>query len=318
MRALITGVNGQDGSYLAELLLNNGYQVHGLVRRNSVAANQSTRVNHLIDNRDFHLHYGDVTDMANLSQIVKKVIPDEVYNLAAQSHVKVSEELPSYTADADAKGVLNLLELCTHWGFKIYQASTSEMFGNTTEEPQNEDTPLNPVSPYGAAKTYAHHLCNHYRKAYGLFITCGILFNHTSVRRGDTFIEQKIAKGFVEFKKSGKKFEIGNLNAKRDFGYTPEYVQAMWMMMNHSKPDNFVIGTGVSWSVESICTMAAQRLGISNIFDVVTPSYKYMRAQELDTLKADYTKAEKELGWKPVKMFPDILNEMIDHWLHVI
>lgn len=313
MKALITGINGQDGSYLAELLLSKGYGVHGIVRRNSVAANQSFRINHIYD--QLHLHYGDITDFVSISSVINKVRPDEIYNLAAQSHVKVSEETPIYTAQADAVGVINLLELVRQFPCRMYQASTSEMFGNQDEVQyqftQNENTPFKPVSPYGASKLFAHNLCTHYRKAYGLKISCGILFNHTSPRRGDTFVEKKIVNGFKEYKKTGKRLELGNLSAKRDIGYAPEYVEAMWMMLQ-VEPDDYVIGTGETYSVNEICHMVAKELDIKNIFDVVTPTDKYFRANELNLLCADPSKAMFKLGWKPKKKLPEILKEMIE------
>lgn len=311
MKALITGINGQDGSYLAELLLSKGYEVHGIVRRNSIAANQSIRINHIYDKLE--LHYGDMTDFSSLFSVISKVRPDEIYNLAAQSHVKVSEETPIYTAQADAVGVVNLLEIVRQFPCRLYQASTSEMFGNhegVYKHIQNERTPFKPVSPYGASKLFAHNLCTHYRTAYGLKISCGILFNHTSPRRGDTFVEKKIVNGFKEYKKTGKRLELGNLSAKRDIGYSPEYVEAMWMMLQN-EPDDYVIGTGETYSVEEICKIAAKELDITNIFDVVTPSEKYMRANELNYLCADPTKAMMKLGWNPKKKLPEIIKEMI-------
>lgn len=311
MKALITGIAGQDGSYLAELLLSKGYEVHGIVRRHSVSETQSHRINHIFDN--IHLHYGDMTDFASLLHIIQKVKPDEIYNLAAQSHVKVSEETPLYTLKADGEGVVNLLEILRLYHCKMYQASTSEMFGNATTATLNERTPLNPVSPYGWAKLYAHGICGHYREAYGLPIYRGILFNHTSVRRGETFVEQKIVKGLVEVSKGLRtNIELGNLDAVRDIGYAPEYVEAMWLMMQ-KEPDDYVIGTEMAYSVREIVQMVCEMLGLY-MTKSVECSDKYLRAQELNHLKADCTKAFMELGWKAKKQLPEILEEMVKHW----
>lgn len=309
MKALITGINGQAGSYLAEFLLKKGFEVHGLVRRHSVASAQTARIEHI--RKDIHLHYGDVTDFSSVARAIKIAQPDHIYNLAAQSHVKVSEDTPIYTAHADALGLLNILEVMRiNHNCQFYQASTSEMFGNEIDADgyQRETTPMKPVSPYGAAKLFAHNICNHYRKAYNMWIGCGILFNHTSVRRGETFVEKKIADGFKQYKKTGKRLELGNLSAQRDIGYAPEYVEAMYQIIQ--KGDDYVIATGYTWSVEEMCQLAAKELGITSIHDVVTPSEKYLRANELNLLKGDSSKALRDFGWKPKKQFPEIMKEL--------
>lgn len=313
MKALITGIAGQDGSYLAELLLSKGYEVHGIVRRHSVSETQSHRINHIFDK--LHLHYGDMTDFASLLHIIQKVRPDEIYNLAAQSHVKVSEETPIYTAQADAVGVANLLEILRLFPCKLYQASTSEMFGNSIDGDgyQRESTPMRPVSPYGASKLFAHNLCNHYREAYKLFICCGILFNHTSVRRGETFVEQKIVKGLCEVKKGKREFiELGILSPTRDIGYAPEYVEAMWLMLQQEKPDDYIISTGISTSIYDIQRYVCHSLELHQV-KCIKYSEKYHRAQELHDLKGDCTKATYKLGWRHKKKLERILDEMIEH-----
>ncbi len=315
MKALITGIAGQDGSYLAELLLSKGYVVHGIIRRHSVAHTQTWRVNHIIDK--LNLHYGDMTDFASLLNIIRNVKPDEVYNLAAQSHVKVSEETPIYTTHADSVGVINLLEIIKQYPCKMYQASTSECFGNESNINgfQFEETPMRPVSPYGAAKVFAHNVCTHYRAAYKLFICCGILFNHTSVRRGDTFVEQKIVKGLCDIKKGKiKKIELGLLTPKRDIGCAKEYVKSMHLMLQQKKPDDYIIATGKTVSIDEILTYVCKKLSF-NKEDIYEINTKFLRAQELHVLKGVADKAFNILGWESKRTVYDILDEMITYQL---
>lgn len=322
--ALITGVTGQDGSYLAELLLSKGYEVHGIKRR---CSNLNTeRVDHLFNNPHFHLHYGDMTDGSNLAHIVKKVKPDEVYNLAAQSHVAVSFEQPEYTANADAVGTLRLLEACVFTDAAFYQASTSEMFGSSPA-PQNEDTPFSPRSPYGAAKLYAHWITVNYREAYGMYACSGILFNHESPRRGDTFVTQKIVKALCRIKKGQqKKLTLGNLDAMRDWGHAKDYVNAMWLMLQQEEPEDFVIATGRQYTVRQFVEAVALRLGMNIVWSgsgvnevgfcdgrlIIDIDKRYLRPAEVESLCGDATKARQKLGWKPVITFDQLVNEMVE------
>lgn len=319
MKALITGITGQDGSYLAELLLSKGYEVHGIVRRHSVNKTQTSRIDYLRPGIGHNtLHYGDMTDFASLLNIIKNIRPDEIYNLAAQSHVKVSEETPIYTAQADAIGVINLLTILKEYPAKMYQASTSEMFGNCIDSDgfQRETTHMKPVSPYAAAKLYAHNLCNHYRNAYKLPISCGILFNHTSTRRGESFIEQKLAKETIEVKYNKRQLiEIGEVTPSRDFGYAPEYVEAMWLMLQN-EPNDFVIATGISTTIDDLRKM------IRNITALERPEAdylkicvsKYQRAEELYKLRGDSSKAKYKLGWIPQRKIWQVMEEIVRYW----
>ena len=313
-KALITGINGQDGSYLAEFLLSMGYEVHGILRRNSVAENQTARLNSCYE--QLNLHYGDLTDLSSLIDIFKKVQPDEIYNLAAQSHVRISFDVPISTASITALGVLNLLESCRLVcpNAKIYQASSSEMFGNTIDDDgfQRETTRLVPVSPYGCAKVFAYNICRNYRNSYNMFISNGILFNHESPRRGSNFVTSKIVKGAIQIA-AGKqdKLAMGNLNAKRDWGHAKDYVKAMWMMLQQDKPDDFVCATGISYSVKDVCEHVFKRLGM-NYEDYVVIDEKYFRPEELDDLKGDSTKLKTNLNWKPEYDFYSLLDEMIE------
>ena len=312
--ALITGINGQDGSYLAEFLLSMGYEVHGILRRNSVAENQTARLDSCYE--DLHLYYGDLNDLSSLIGILQKVQPNEVYNLAAQSHVRISFDIPVETASVTGLGVLNMLEACKLVcpDARIYQASSSEMFGNSIDEDgyQRETTPLIPVSPYGCAKVFAYNICRNYRNAYDMYISNGILFNHESPRRGSNFVTSKIVKGAVEIK-AGKKTELrlGNLDARRDWGHAKDYVKAMWMMLQQSESSDYVCSTGVSHSVKDCCKVVFDNLGM-NYKDYVIVDEKYLRPEELYDLKGDSSKLRNELGWKPEYTFETMLKEMVD------
>jgi len=333
-KALITGVTGQDGAYLAEFLLKKGYEVHGIKRRASLLNTQ--RIDHLyqdpfVDERNFILYHGDMTDASSLTHILQTVQPDEVYNLAAQSHVAVSFEEPEYTADSDGIGVLRLLEAIRFLGLgkktKFYQASTSELFGQALETPQKETTPFYPRSPYGAAKLYAYWITVNYREAYGLFACNGILFNHESPKRGETFASRKITRALTRIKVGLEKcLHIGNLEARRDWGHAKDYVRAMWMMLQQREPEDFVIATGVQHSVRDLVELVCKELGIrirwqgkgaeekgydeaGNVIVAVSP--RYFRPTEVERLLGDFTKAREKLGWKPEICFEDLIREMV-------
>ena len=312
--AIITGISGQDGSYLAEFLLSMGYEVHGILRRNSVAENQTARLNSCYEN--LNLHYGDLTDLSSIIGVLQKVQPDEVYNLAAQSHVRISFDVPVETASVTGLGVLNVLEACKLVcpNARIYQASSSEMFGNSIDEDgfQRETTLLAPVSPYGCAKVFAYNICRNYRNSYDMYISNGILFNHESPRRGSNFVTSKIVKGAVEIK-VGKQTELhmGNLDARRDWGHAKDYVKAMWLMLQQDTPDDYVCATGISHSVRDVCEIVFNSLGM-NYRDYVKIDEKYMRPEELHDLRGDSTKIRTELGWKPKYTFESMLKEMTD------
>ena len=329
--ALITGITGQDGSYLAELLLEKNYKVHGLIRRNSTS-DGTDRINHLLKFPTITLHYGDMTDFACLAQLIKDIQPDEIYNLAAQSHVKVSFSNALYTADANGLGTLRILEAIKLLGLekttRFYQAATSEMFGEVQSIPQREDTPFYPRSPYGVAKLYAHWITKNYREAYGIFACSGILFNHESPRRGETFVTRKITKTLAEIR-NGKRIlplELGNLDAKRDWGHAKDYVEAMWLMLQQEEPEDFVIATGQQHTVREFVDAAFDYMGYSiewvgeglkevakdygtgEVLVKINP--EFYRPSEVDSLVGDCAKAKETLGWKHNYSFTQLVEEM--------
>ena len=317
-RALITGINGQDGSYLAELLLSKGYEVWGILKRNSVAENQTSRLSDDVFSK-IKLEYADMLDMSSLIRVLQLCQPDEIYNLAAQSHVRISFDMPVYTTQSIAIGTLNLLEairvICPKT--KMYQASSSEMFGNNIDGDgfQRETTPMNPVSPYGCAKVYAHNICRNYRNAYSMFISNGILFNHESPRRGTNFVTNKVAKEAVKIKLGlSNELKLGNLDASRDWGHAKDYVEVMWLMLQQDSPDDFVCSTGVSHTVKDLVKYIFTNLDL-DWKKYVTIDKKFYRSEELKHLKGDCSKMEKELGWTPTYTFETMLDEMIEHWL---
>jgi len=314
--ALITGVNGQDGSYLSEYLLSLGYEVHGLVRRHSVAEDQDSRIN----KEDVRTYYSDMTDETSLANLINKIQPDEIYNLAAMSHVRISFEIPSFTIKTNALGVLNILEIartsCPN--AKIYQASSSEMFGNSIDSDgyQRLTTPMMPVSPYGCSKLLAYHLVKHYRIAYKKFYCNGILFNHESPRRGSNFVTNKIVKTAVEIKLGiKKKLELGNLNSSRDWGHSKDYVKAMHLIMQHKEARDWTVATGETRSVRQLCELTFKMLGL-NYEDFVVQNNIYLRPDELKYLKGDSTEVREILKWKPEYTFETLINEMVEFWLN--
>jgi GDPmannose 4,6-dehydratase len=317
-RAFITGITGQDGSYLAEYLHSIGYQVFGIIRRNSVPENQSTRISDLRDKNMITTFYGDVTDPSSIERILTEIQPDEIYNLAAQSHVRISSDIPLYTSQTNAIGTLNMLEAfrkCCPKA-KFYQASSSEMFGNSIKEGglQNEDTPMHPVSPYGCSKLFAHHITKHYRTAYKLYAVNGILFNHESPRRGENFVTNKVVKAAVQIKHGLKKtLELGNMDTYRDWGHSKDYVRAMHLMLNHTEPIDFVVSTGVAHSVRDLCQYVFNKLDM-DYNEFVVQNEKYIRVEELQYLKGDCSKIKEILNWKPEYTFETLLDDMIDHW----
>lgn len=316
-RALITGITGQDGSYLTDFLLKKGYEVHGLIRRSSLFNRQ--RIEHVYADAQHTggviLHYGDLTDGSNLARTIEAIQPDEIYNLGAQSHVRVSFDVPEYTADTVALGTLRLLEAIRDTRFKtrFYQASSSEMFGKVLETPQRETTPFNPRSPYGVAKVFAHTITKNYREAYGLHASCGILFNHESPRRGENFVTRKITKGVADIL-AGKADAIylGNLDARRDWGYAPEYVEAMWCMLQQEKPDDYVIATGEMHSVREFVKTAFEIAGIKDWKRYVKTDPRYLRPTEVNELRGDATKARRKLKWTPKVSFRELVHIMLE------
>jgi len=309
-KAFITGITGQDGSYLAELLLEKGYEVHGLVRRSS--SFNTWRIDHIRER--ISLHYGDLIDQNSLVRTLEALAPDEVYNLAAQSHVKVSFEMPEYTADVTALGVLRILDAVRDLGLKtrIYQAGSSEMFGLVRETPQSETTPFHPRSPYGCSKVFGHWLTVNYREGYGLHASNGILFNHESPRRGENFVTRKITMGLAAIKKGGaKELRLGNLDAKRDWGYARDYVEAMWLMLQQETPDDYVIATNQTHSVREFLEASFAYAGL-NWRDFVVVDPKYFRPAEVDQLLGDASKAKQVLGWTPRVTFKELVRLMVD------
>jgi GDPmannose 4,6-dehydratase len=318
-RALITGVTGQDGSYLAELLLEKGYEVHGVIRRSS--SFNSGRIIHLF--RDIHeadlrfkLHYGELTDGSRLEKLIEQIQPDEVYNLGAQSHVRVSFDEPVYTADVVGLGTLRMLEAIRNVGatqtVRFYQASSSEMYGKVEEVPQRETTPFHPRSPYACAKVYSYWQVLNYREAYQMHASNGILFNHESPRRGETFVTRKITRGLARILSGkDKKLYLGNLDAKRDWGYAKDYVEAMWLMLQQDEPDDYVIATGQTWTIKDFLTRAFGRVGL-DWRQYVEFDARYLRPSEVDLLIGDPSKAKQQLGWSPKTSFDELVNLMVD------
>ena len=337
-KALITGVTGQDGSYLAEFLMNKGYDVHGTIRRSSVDYRE--RIAHLEGKPNFHLHYADMGDSMSIMQVVAKVRPDEIYNLAAQSHVQVSFDAPEFTADVDAVGVLRVLEAVRLCGLadtcRIYQASTSELYGKVEEVPQNELTPFHPYSPYAVAKLYGVWIVKEYREAYNMFCCSGILFNHESERRGETFVTRKITLAAARIAQGKQeKLYLGNLSSLRDWGYAKDYVECMWLILQHERPEDFVIATGVQHSVREFCYLAFKYAGIELEFQgegldekgidkatgkvVVEVSPDFYRPTDVVNLWGDPSKAKKELGWNPqTTSFEELVRIMVKHDMHKV
>ena len=337
-KALITGVTGQDGSYLAELLLEKGYEVHGMVRRSSTEKRE--RIDHLEGNPNFHVHYGDLSDSMSIMRLVGMIKPDEIYNLAAQSHVGVSFDVPEYTADVVATGVLRILEAVRLCGLektcRIYQASTSELYGKVEEVPQRETTPFHPYSPYAVAKQYGYWIVKEYREAYNMFCCSGILFNHESERRGETFVTRKITLAAARIAQGKQdKLYLGNLSSLRDWGYAKDYVECMWLILQHDKPEDFVIATGVQHSVREFCEYAFREAGIELEFKgegmdevgidkatgkvVIEVSKEFYRPTDVVNLWGDPTKAKMELGWNPTKTtFEELVKIMVRHDMELV
>jgi GDPmannose 4,6-dehydratase len=312
-RAFLTGITGQDGSYLAELLLSKGYEVHGLVRRTSVLSRERLRELHGADGERLHLHYGDLADGLSLTRLISETQPHEVYHLAAQSHVHVSFEVPEFTGDVTGIGTMRLLEALriSRVPARFYQASSSEMFGSSPP-PQNEDTTFHPRSPYAVAKVYGYWATVNYRESYGMFASNGILFNHESPRRGENFVTRKVTKAAAAIALGKEKqLVLGNLDSKRDWGFAGDYVEAMWLMLQHDTPDDFVVATGEAHSVQELCEVAFARVGLDWRKHVVT-SEKYVRPAEVDYLLGDPSKARRLLGWEPKVGFNDLIEMMVD------
>jgi GDPmannose 4,6-dehydratase len=316
-KAFITGINGQDGSYLAEYLLEKDYEVYGIVRRNSIAEHQESRIDHLIG-KGVNTDYGDLLDVSSLERMLGTIKPDEIYNIAAQSHVRISFDVPQFTVQTNALGVLNMLEAYKYHCPKarFYQASSSEMFGRSVDEDgyQRETTRMEPTSPYGCAKVFGYNIVRHYRFAHKLFAVNGILFNHESPRRGSNFVTNKVVKAAVRIKLGLQdELALGNIDSYRDWGHSKDYVRAMHLIMNHTEPDDFVVATGVTNSVGDMCNYVFSKLGMTST-DYITQDPRYMRAEELKYLKGDCSKIKNALGWKPTYTFETMMDEMIAHW----
>lgn len=319
-RALIIGANGQDASYLAEMLIEKDYEVIGTVRRNSVPESQTTRIEHLFSKNKIKLQYLDLTDPLSVESVISEHQADEIYHIAAQSHVQISFDLPKYTLDVNAGGTLSILEAVRKFSkhSKIYHAATSEMFGNSCDSDgyQRETTPLIPVSPYGCSKLYAHSLCHNYRNAYNMFICSGILFNHESPRRGINFVTNKVVREAVRIKLGlSNKLVIGNLEASRDWGHSKDYVESMWLMLQQDKPDDYVVATGISKTVNDLVNYVFDKLDLDRNRYVFSDE-KFMRPEELHFLRGDSSKARNKLGWKPRYTFESMIDEMIVYWLN--
>ena len=319
-KAFITGINGQDGSYLAEYLLTKDYEVYGIVRRNSIAEHQESRIDHLVGN-GVNTEYGDLLDVSSLERMIRTIQPDEIYNIGAQSHVRISMDIPQFTVQTNALGVLNILEAyknnCPKARF--YQASSSEMFGRSVDEDgyQRETTKMSPTSPYGCAKVFGYNIVQHYRNAYNLFAVNGILFNHESPRRGSNFVTNKVVKAAVKIKNGLQdKLSLGNLDAHRDWGHSKDYVRAMHMIINHKEPDDFVCATGVANSVRDMCDYVFSQLDL-DYKNYVTQDPKFMRPEDIQLLRGDATKLKTTFGWKPEYTFEKLMDEMIEHWVNI-
>ena len=319
-KAFITGIGGQDGSYLAELLLGKGYSVHGIVRRNSTPEHQQSRLDGVRNNPNLHVYYGDLLEVSGLEKLLKEIQPDEVYNIAAQSHVRISYDIPQFTVQTNALGVINILEAvrtnCPN--AKFYQASSSEMFGSSVDEDgfQRETTKMTPVSPYGCTKVFGYNIARNYRNAYNLFASNGILFNHESPRRGSNFVTNKVVKAAVEIKLGlTDKLELGNLDAYRDWGHAKDYVKAMHLILQQPEPGDYVVATGVTHSVREMCDYVFTKLGL-NYKDYIIQNQKFLRPEELKYLKGDSSRI-RALGWEPEYTFETLMDDMIEHWVNI-
>lgn len=320
-KAFITGISGQDGSYLAEYLVELDYEVHGMIRRNSMPENQETRVDHLVDTGQIKTYYGDLSDQGCIQRLLLEIQPDEIYNLSAQSHVRISFDIPAYTVQTNALGTLYMLEAVQHIcpKAKLYQASSSEMFGLSVDEDnaQRETTTMNPVSPYGCSKVFAYNIMRNYRRAYGLHASNGILFNHESPRRGSNFVTSKVVKAAVRIKLGLQdKLELGNMDSYRDWGHSYDYVRAMHLILQQDEPGDWVVATGETHSVREMCEYVFGSLGL-DYKDYVVQNPRFLRPEELPYLRGDSTKIRTELGWEPEYTFETLMDDMINHWMRI-